>query len=178
MMVVLREDAGQHTEARRTWETVFRSLQRPEAGGLRVSLLHRLRPVDLHTASGVYVGQRLAVDVDLERIERVIKRIVKGLFFREMGRRLPDTHEATAMTDPRFLPGEETMASLRSILAALRAQPVREIGKGVFSYRFVVAADQPDATVWLLCFFEGLWTIGVTLPQGELDSSRTTLHSG
>jgi hypothetical protein len=171
MVIVMREDAGEHTEAQRAWRTVFRSLQRSGAAGLRVSLLRSIHPVSLRSPSGLYLGRKTGYDVDLDRLNRVATRIVKGLFFHERGYRLPDTHEASAIVDPRLRLEEQGLDDTAKVLAALQTQPARTIGNGVFSYRFLFTEDEPDCSVWLMSFYEKLYAIGVTLfleaPEGS-----------
>ena len=164
MVVVMREDAGGHAEAQRAWRTVFRSLQRPEAVGLKMSLLRSMHPVSLRSPSGLYLGNKPGYTVDLDRLNRVATRIVKGLFFHERGYRLPHTHRASALVDPRLMPDEQGLSNTATVLAALQTQPVRTIGNGVFSYRFLFTEDEPDCSVWLMSFYEKLFAIGVTLP--------------
>jgi hypothetical protein len=167
MVVVMREDAGRHLEAQRAWGTVFRSLQRPEAVGLKTSLLRSLRPVSLRSPSGLYLGYKPGYTVDLDRLNRVATRIVKGLFFHERGYRLPDTHRAFGLVDPRLIPDEQGVKSTATVLAALQTQQARTVGNGVFSYKFLFTEDESDSSVWLMSFYENLFAIGVTLPQEE-----------
>jgi hypothetical protein len=164
MVVVMREDAGGHREAQRVWRTVFRSLQRPEAVGLKLSLLRSMHPVSLRSPSGLYLGNKSGYTVDLDRLDRVATRIVKGLFYHERGYRLPDTHRASARVDARLMPDEQGSSDTAKVLAALQTQPLIAIGDGVFSYRFVFTEDEPDCSVWLMSFYERLFAIGFTLP--------------
>ena len=170
MILVIRHDAGEHLQARRSWEALFRSLQRPEARGLRASFLNSVHPVSFISPRGLYKGAAVAYDVDLERVNRVLTRIVKGLFFHEMGYRLPDTHEVfTAIDPPVDLERERDTNEFR-VFAALLTRPIIEIGDGVFSYRFLSSGEDSDSTVWLLTFYGAILAVGLTLPKNRVES--------
>jgi hypothetical protein len=168
LVLVVREDAGNHVEARRAWQTVLRSLQRAEATGLRISLLGSIHPVLLRSQSGLLLGRRAGYGVDLDRLNRVVTRIVKGLFFHEKGYRLPATHEAVGLVDPKLNQEEQSLAYLTKVLGPLQFQPETRVGDGIFSYRFLFTTDEPDSSVWLMSFYEKLHAIGVTLPLSAL----------
>ena len=51
-----------------------------------------MRSLPVKTSAGLHVGNAEAYDVNLERLGRVTDRIVKGLYFKEFGGRLPNTH--------------------------------------------------------------------------------------
>lgn len=179
LVVAVRQGSGEHTAVQQTLPTVLRSLRRSEAAGLTKSFLSRMRPVMLRSASGLYLGRRMGYDVDDDRLIRVLTRIVKGLFFHEKGYRLPDTHEAVAELEPRREPGADGLTDEMKVLAALRAQPVRMLGNGVFSYRFLFTQDDPDCSVWQMTFYEAVHSIGYTLPLGHTDGTETdTPRSG
>jgi hypothetical protein len=73
---------------------MLRSLHRPQAAGFRRSVAASTHQVSVVTPAGIYLGKRAAYDVDLLRVERVLGRIVWGLFLHHFGRRLPDDYVA------------------------------------------------------------------------------------
>ena len=175
MVVVMREDAGGHYGARQSWEKVRRSLRRPEAQGLRASVLRSMHPVMLRSAGGLYLGKWMGITVDAERVNRVAARIVRGLFYHESGHRLPDTYEAFAEVDPMFEPEELGSGDTVRVLGAIQTQPAKIIGNDVFSYRFLCAEDDPGCTFWLMSFYKTLFAMGYTMPMGDLVRERGEL---
>ena len=89
-----RIEAGGNAEALKASETVLRSLDRPQARGFTQSLLSTVSSVDLFSPGGIFLKKTGSYDPDFGRLERVAKRVVKGLFFHEFQRRLPLSYDA------------------------------------------------------------------------------------
>src|SRR5579875_1495964 len=64
--------------------------------------LHGMRP--RHSIGGLYLGHYYLVDLDAERVDRILSTIVKGLYYRILRQRLPDdcTFEAHRL-DPLYV---------------------------------------------------------------------------
>jgi hypothetical protein len=71
-------------------DAALRSLTKPTKIGFRQALLRATKDVAMHTASGIYTGQGMAYDVDLDRLSKVIERTTRGLYFHEFGCRLAE----------------------------------------------------------------------------------------
>ena len=71
---------------------VMRGLNREEGRRYLQSLYDNSSIVPRFSPSGLYLGQQPAISFDGARIGRTASRIVKGLFFRVRGYRLPDDH--------------------------------------------------------------------------------------
>jgi hypothetical protein len=111
-------------------------------------------------------GRAAGPDADLPRVHRVVARVVRGLYFRETGRRFPvgeplDVHcNASLAGCP-----PELLAHLRDeILDPLLTWPVKQIGGRVFEYRSWHAPDLPFGSAWLLTFFESVPFVVLTGP--------------
>ncbi len=153
--LVLAEQARGHPDVAKSHGSVFHALNRKEAPGRLAAFVQNLRQVEAHTPGGLYVGDRLAFDVDLERLFRVVGRTVIGLYFKETGRRLPDGYDVKVHSD-------ETLASLdpcdleedtRNVIDPLKRLTPKVIGNNVFAYRHWIASEDPGVSVWLLTFF-------------------------
>lgn len=164
--LVLADQARGHPEAAKSHPTVFKALNREEAKGMRASFMQSLRCVPEHTPGGLYVGDRLAFEVDLVRLFRVVERTVKGLYFKETERRLPDGYDVRVHSD-------ETLATLdpgdleedtRNVIEPLKRLPPKVIGNDVFQYRHWVAPEEPGISVWLLTFFGRISFLAMTGP--------------
>jgi hypothetical protein len=158
MKLCLKDDIGELPTARANWDAIFRSLRRSQARGLKQSFLNDIREVNARTPSGLHLRKHLAFDVDLARIRKVVRRIVRGLYFAEAGTPLGsgaevDVHcnEDLEDQDARLLEDLK-----ETILMPLAAQVPTLIGEGVFSYRFYIAEPDPEFSVWALTFYEYL----------------------
>jgi hypothetical protein len=153
--IALREDAGGHPAAQARWESIIRALARTEAGGFRRQLMADLGDADVRTPAGTWVGRAPTYNVQLERIFRVVRRTVLGLFFHHSGRRLRDDFIVMVQS-------EETLAGLpTSVLDDLRddvlaplsqVQPV-VIGDDVFAYWHAFGDEEPNVSAWRLAFY-------------------------
>jgi hypothetical protein len=117
----------------------IRNLPRPESLGFARFLLQRYR-----TNSSCLV-------VDRDRVGIVLRRIVRGLFFRELAIRLPEfvPFQFVSIEDqPR------KAAALSGVTDSL-ATSLQTIGGGVFRYAFAQCAlPDPFVTAWLLTFYD------------------------
>lgn len=104
--------------------------------------------------------------VDRERVERVARRIVLGLFFHHTGDPLPKNAELRVwfpcFGDP--LPNYEPLAAL---LDRLAAETDHRIGDGVFTYRVLLEYGRPGVSVWRLCFYEKNEIVAETAPPSS-----------
>lgn len=90
--------------------------------------------------------------VDRDRIGSVLRRIVRGLFYHNLGIRLPEFvpfHFVSLSDEPK------RAAILKNGINEL-AMSLRTIGGGVFRYAFVQCAlpNDPFVTAWLLSFYD------------------------
>lgn len=138
------------------WETLLRSLRRPEHAKFNAEILRNLREVEIRTPAGLYLGTAPVLPLEQERVDRVAQRIVRGLFFHEYENRLPDTHEALG-----FLK-QFGIESVLELLGAVRFPEPKVIGGGSFRYSVRVTAEDPDSTMWIGDFFGRLPFLGFT----------------
>lgn len=165
--LVLRFDVS---ESDAPVDSVLRGFFKPEKRGFRDAFERSLLVADIQSPGGIHLGTAPAYQVHLPRMRRVVSRIVKGLFFHELQCRLPDEYQSHGMTDSDWnssnLPQED-----HDRMAALHSRPVRSIGQGAFTYRFLHAGDDHNSTLWLLSFYENVWFLGATAPRGILPTS-------
>ena len=82
--VCLNDQARGHPDVNGNLPSVLKALTRPEASGLKQALLNDWRNVDVTTKGGIFLGRRTAFEVDMNRIARVVQRIVRGLYYHEV----------------------------------------------------------------------------------------------
>ncbi len=169
LMIALRHDLD-HPDASAAIDAALRSLARPEARGLRAGLLHSSRAAVLRTRNGLIVGRTDVYFPDVDRLCRVVCRITRGLFFHETGRRLPDRYQVTAHLAPEVERPSTARAleAFRTMVAELENNPPRFIGKRVLSYRWGTAAEDPNASVWLLVFYRRVLFMCFTTPPEDV----------
>lgn len=107
---------------------------------------------------GNVVGRKMQFRRNYDRIEPVIKRIVRGLHFRKFSVPLPVSCPFIVVDHGGFdalatAPG----TPLADLLAEFRAEPATVVDKYVFSYKRLDVVGDDTKSVWLLTFFRRLW---------------------
>jgi hypothetical protein len=112
------------------------------------------------------LGESPAYDVDLSRLDKVASRTIKGLFYHEAGKRLPNEYFAPAFSAAGLVNlTREKQVQVKKTVHLLLNGPFREVGKrAVFVYWYHASTDDPCITTWLLLFFQRTAFIGFTVP--------------
>jgi hypothetical protein len=165
-----RADVGDHPEVQKLTPKVVGSLGRSEARGFLESLYSSLIRIDVFSQGGIFLGAAPGFNVNLGRLGQVAARIDKGLFFREFGRCLPDSHGAMAWVEDGLKNVDAAAQDkLRGMCAAVQSRPENVLGEGVLRYWFQpVGQEDPDLTFWVLIFYGRVGFIGVTAPKDKL----------
>jgi hypothetical protein len=157
LAVLLAQGTGRSDEAN---EILNRWSRDHETGarrrtGLGRRLVDAVEPVELHSEAGIYLGTERAVRLEVDRVNRVLEKIVRGLFFHEFGRRLPDDVTLRVELDPEF----DRLRHGPFPHAMVRVP--KRLGD-VFTWRVVALPESPDFTVWVLTFYDSVLATAVT----------------
>ena len=134
--------------------------------GLARKLQANTRLLEVHSPAGLYLGRAAALALDTARANRVLEKIVRGLFFHEFDRPLPRTAQLLVEVKP----SDEVLAEPRwRRLAAIRP---RRCGD-VFRYAYVASPKIQDQTDWLLGFYSSVLAVGITSPPSPLISGAS-----
>lgn len=120
-----------------------------------------LRPCE--TPEGIWLGLQPSVLVNEMPINRVLCKVVLGLFYCARGRPLPSTHNVYLMTDPTKVKG----SFLEDALAGM--SPEIGFGDDVFLWRFCGDTVDWALTRWVLIFFRSMCFLAATLPDNVDD---------
>ena len=146
--------------ARQVLRNVFNSLRRSKARGLRISTLNSLGEAELVTPSGLFIQKVGTIKIDPNRIERVVARIVKGLFYHEREHRLPDDYMCGVFWERgmRGLPEE-----MNEIISIVLQQKASIIVKEVFQYQVAFVGKNLNYSAWILTFYGAVRFLCMTL---------------
>lgn len=163
----LHEEAGDHPSAKANWGSIFRSLKRAQAKGLKKQFIKDIHNVQLRTASGLYLGNKVAYDVDLGRIRNVVERTIRGLYFAECSLPLGFDNEIEVYTNEDLeLQNSDILDQLkRDIVNPLAAMTPKSIGDNVFLYRHQIIQEIPILSVWIVSFYEKVPFLCMTGPM-------------
>lgn len=165
MMLVMRDDAGDHPEAQKVFRSsVLKSLQRPEARGLTKRLQDNLFDLDLYTKAGIYVTRRGGYWVDHKRLDRVAARIVRGLYCHRYSIRLPDTFITQCWNDSVLAGAKQDVKDrFVQLFGPMTDQPPDTvIGDKVFEYWVRRDNKENSTTAWVLRFYASVYFCCIT----------------
>ena len=111
---------------------------------------------EVYSPGGIYLGKRLAFTVNLKRIQKVVAKITRGLFYKEAGRILPQDYGISVdSNDTLETMDESSLSDLQNlILRPLLSTEERSIGDGAFRYRYAIPDDGDGfVSVWALTFY-------------------------
>ena len=167
LMISMRHDTGDHPAVKSILPALYRSLEKPKKRGFRQAVFNSIREINITTASGIYVGKASGYDVDLRRLDRVAARITKGLYFHELGMRVPETFQVKAHCLDGFDWIDSALnAQLFNMLGrVLDSTSPRVLGENVFAYWFQPAIDNSMASLWVLKFYERVIFFAMVIPK-------------
>lgn len=149
-----------------------RSLVRPEAVHFRESMLRDLRETFTPGPAGVLVPVLLG-NVDLTRFDKVIARIIKGIFFAERGTRLPSDHKVVSYSTAGLTRIPVAVGrQLQALVEPLLARDPKSIGGLEFIYWSDYNPADMNQSSWILLIhryhsFIG-WTVRRKHGSGEV----------
>jgi len=122
---------------------------------LRDVIVGGARKVRVMTPAGIYAGTATGVLWDSKAHDAVIERTLRGLYY----------HHYEGILGGRAKIKVQWIRSIpNDIATVMKDSPLVRIGDGQFSYRRVIAADQPLSTIWLFSFYDRHLASGYTLP--------------
>ena len=155
LVTAIRHDTADHPDAAGVWSAAMESLQKPWKGGFRAAFLNDAREVALHTRAGIYLGQAGVYDVDLERLNRVAARVVRGLFYHHSGRRIPNEYRVVAYCTTGIDSSQtEVVTQVQDMVNALLSGKPHIVGKGTFAYWYRFLEEDVHLSAWLLVFYK------------------------
>lgn len=137
---------------------LWRSLTR-KTSDLLLEVLPRTQVRPLHTEADIYLGEFPQASIDLERLERTIFRIVRGLYYDARRSSIPAGYEFVLR---RCYPWQ--YESLREVFRKLHPNGPRVVGD-VFGCMYAMATEDPCTTLWVLWFYERVvFTVSTSQP--------------
>ena len=136
------------------WEKTWRALHRSEGAGMQRKFYSDMLSVPMLDCDGTVRPSPVIAQLEYERADRVLAKIVKGLFLWKTGALLPNDvtwsfGQAENGRDQVRLPNEG-----------------RFMVHDVLDVRWGHVAEAPCATTWILGFHGVLWFWVLTVPTG------------
>lgn len=141
------------------------SIGKPAKAGYRRMIQSSICEVPVYSKGGIYLGQSSALRVDDKRVRRVMRRIIKGLFYHERGTCLPSTHEVKGYVCEAEFP--DPLLKLLETINYAGFYPIRKIQDDVFEYTFQSLEEDVNSTIWIGWFYENIKFFGATRKIGN-----------
>jgi hypothetical protein len=157
-LIASEVDTANHPDAKRANEAIVRSMERPQASGYREGLRKSIYPIEV--AEGGSTEVKPFIGLDVNRLDRTVAKIVKGLFYHTKGYPIPVNYKVEAANLDLFMkkPSSVEMAKLIVNYLLPKCSWIKPtvIGNDVFSYQICFDEDDPN-TVFMLMVFYGRW---------------------
>ena len=164
--VSLRVDSDDNPNSERARNAFLRSMQRFDNLGWQRVVRQVMTPVELQTSTGVILGTAGGYMVQLDRLARVVNRIVRGLYYHHTGDRLSETQVHVLPVDGLDNLDEDGLETFTTFVEIAATAPEQVVGDPeTFRYRFQTAQDNPHSTIWLLAIYNRTWFLVVTVPS-------------
>ena len=175
-ILIFREGVTDSPNAAKVWQTVRGALRRENARKFTESLARAMFDKPVETPAGILLGAAPAINVDQPRMDRVLRRTIRGLYFSEFGHPMPSDHYL-AIYHEEVVDSWPTGVGemLGEIVAAATAQPKKRIGDDVFEYCFARVDDHATASAWAFRFYSRAYFAAINVPGDYRERAQDLL---
>jgi hypothetical protein len=139
---------------------MLRAAGMPKKARYAAATVRSFVDLDVHTPAGLYLGKRPGFRVNGVRLAKAAERYIRGLHRHELGRRVPEGAQVAVAVNPGAVFAEQA-----DVLQVFGSGTTRVVKQGVFWYSFVQPTDNPEASGWLLVFFDEFGVLGSVRPR-------------
>lgn len=149
-------EAGTSEAGKKLWDEKLHRMYEKNLG-LRRKIAHNLeQPKDTYTPSGIYLGKRMVINLDKNRIYKVVRKIVRGLYYLEYQEVMPASQDLDCLliqTQDHFNAAKESTKELKS---------GSKSWDGIFRYSHNRTEEGRPGSIWLLNFYDfaTFWLVG------------------
>lgn len=160
-MLAMRHDTFDHPDVQGVLPKVYRSLAYKEQRGFLKSILKTIEEKEVKTPAGIYLGKKSFYDVDFNRLDSVVERIVRGLYSVQNQNIYPVKGKIKSYTVEGLATlNEQTKNRIAELLANA---PEKVIGNNTLKIR-MAKGESNDLGIWLLTFYEKVEFIVFLVP--------------
>jgi len=157
--------AGESPAGKQLWAQKIKGAYKKNLG-LRHKIVEHLKQADLLTPVGIFLGRKWTIKTDEKRFEKVVNKIVRGLYFFEYGEPLSDDAEIMTL----FLNQEEKLKEAAKIASELKIGS--RIWKGIFEYKLNRVSESPTGSIWLFRFWDNANFWSLTYNKKMIESQQ------
>jgi hypothetical protein len=172
-VIGLRRDVSEQPALKPIVESVHRALARPQHARFTTALLQSTDDVEIRSLAGLYLGRGVIYKVETQRLNTVVRRTMLGLYFHEVGQRLPDAHSGVVWSAEAMSGLDKVRRStFERVVEQALAGRRKTFGDQVFTYWFQRLPSEPRCTLWAFFVYGRVPFIGFTVPSRSLQPAR------
>ena len=149
---VLFSEAGTKKEGKKIWEQKLNRTFEKDYG-LKKQIAKSFKIAEIFSPSGLYLGRRLISQIDPIRIENVIRKIVRGLFWFEYKEKISLKSKIEIIGIPKNSNNIDTL--IRNSICGSR------FWEKIFEYRYLRKSKDTFESIWIMSFYRELYYIAL-----------------
>jgi hypothetical protein len=161
-------DAGSTPTGKRLWDEKLDRMYQKNLG-LKKTVARMLSHKQAYTPAGLYLGRRMTISVDHPRLERVVEKIVRGLYYYEYGDLMPANVKVMTL----FLNTDVMLRAAQQHFRELTAG--KRMWSGIFEYCHNRVRESPEQSMWHIRFYAciNFWIITGDDTTEPIDAIRS-----
>lgn len=169
-VLISRADVEESKGTDELRNTLMRSLSDPEQHGFQKLYTKSIGLKKVFTPSGLYLGFHPVFNVDYGRLEKVLSKVIRGLYFYHSKKVLKKEYSIKIIAeDDLKLQTQKIKDFIKSkILYFLDQTFLHEIGRNTFQYKFLLTREDKYASAWILRFYGKVHFLGLVLRDQDL----------
>lgn len=121
--------------------------------GVRKIIANSFKCINLIAPSGIYLGKRLAISIDSKRLNNVLKKIIRGLFWLEYKERLPQNIRIDIFGIPK---NDERITEV-----IYATEPATTCWEKIFEYRHRRLDTSTFESLWIMSFYRKNYFVAI-----------------
>jgi len=168
-LIASEVNTATHPDAQNANEAIIRSMARPQASGFREALRKSVYGIEVEQDGVIEV--KPFVGLDVRRLDRTAKKIVKGLFYHIRGYPVPAKYKVVAANLDLFMEKPVSVELAKLIVNYLLPKcswiPPTIIGNDVFTYQVYFENDDTNTVFVLMQFYKRWRYFGLVMEASE-----------
>lgn len=159
------EGSEEHPLFSKALDSIISSITRPESKRYRNKVMSSIEDAEVYSEGGAFLGIKPTTKLEWDRIEGVLKRIVRGLFFRRNKQLIPSNCELMIKIPDSGLGNE---------LTRFPFEEIENVCDGIFRYWLYEQNDEVSSSLWLMAFCQSIWVLGYIRPVRNINNPSAT----
>ncbi len=119
-----------------------------------------------YTGAGLYLGDYPSFPIDGERVNEMIRTMIRGLYFDRLKKRLPSNYDFDIRRQDQL-----SVKDVFEHMKKAKANGPYTLGN-VFGYQLLYGDEDPGITCWYLGFYDGFFLRVNTFPSIKLVAAQ------